>query len=548
MMTESYNGYNQQEQLQEEEKQSVVEEMKESSKSADKDILRAGRLGVFSPSAAKYTSSIDIDGRLLSSVVAINSAHVIMLYEQGILDQKIAGELLQSLRKVPKHLEMKEALEDVHMNVEDYLISKVGKDIGGMLNLGKSRNDQVATALRMALREELILLGNSILTLEKALLTQTAKNADSPMPGYTHLQRGQPVTLGHHLLAHFDALDRDFSRFVDCYLRVNLSPMGAGALASTGFDIDRERVAQLLGFDSVLENSLDAVSSRDFISETIFVCSQVMTDLSRLAEEIILWTTKEFSFAEISDKHASTSSMMPQKKNAIVPEIFRAKTSQVLGDLMGALGLLKALPLSYNLDLQELTRNLWSAMDKTTTSVRVLAELIDEMKFNVKVLLSATSSDDFMYATELADYLVSKFKLSFRDAHGRVGRLVKYASIKVEDSNQLKNLTSEEIAKNLGVEIPQSELEMITSPTRTLERRKAIGSPNPKLVLRASRKRLQVISQHEKTIQSLYCGLLDSEKLLSSSVDRIRKNSGTKSGYAVRLSQRDGEQSPEVKS
>ncbi|MGA2874910.1 MAG: lyase family protein, partial [Nitrososphaerales archaeon] len=214
-------------------------------KNKNKDILHAGRLGVFSTSAAKYTSSIDIDGRLLSAVVSINSAHIVMLCERGILDRIVSNQLLHSLKKVPKDLEMKDELEDVHMNVEDYLITKVGKDIGGMLNLGKSRNDQVATALRMALREQLILLGNSIIMLEKALLAQAAKNAGSPMPGYTHLQRGQPVTVGHHLLAHFDSLDRNFSRLVDCYLRVNQSPMGAGALASSSFELDRERVAQL---------------------------------------------------------------------------------------------------------------------------------------------------------------------------------------------------------------------------------------------------------------------------------------------------------------
>ena len=377
-----------------------------------------------------------------------------MLCEQGILDRVVSNQLLHSLKKVPKDLEMKDELEDVHMNVEDYLIAKVGKDVGGMLNLGKSRNDQVATALRMALREQLILLGNSINMLEKALLVQAAKNAGAPMPGYTHLQRGQPVTVGHHLLAHFDSLDRNFSRLIDCYLRVNQSPMGAGALSSTGFGLDRERVAQLLGFDSVLENSLDAVSSRDFATEAIYLCSQIMTDLSRLAEEMILWTTKEFSFAEISDRHASTSSMMPQKKNAIVPEIFRARTSQVLGDLVGAMGLVKALPLSYNLDLQELTRNLWGALDKTTASVQMLGEVINEMKFNTKTLFEATVSDDFLYATELADHLVRKFKLPFREAHGRVGKLVKYCSSK---SRQFRDLSAEEISEMLGVGLSKND-------------------------------------------------------------------------------------------
>jgi argininosuccinate lyase len=352
------------------------------------------------------------------------------------------------------------------------------------------------------------------------------------MPGYTHLQRGQPVTVGHHLLAHFDSLDRNFSRLVDCYLRVNQSPMGAGALASSGFELDRERVAQFLGFDSVLENSLDAVSSRDFAIEAIYLCSQVMTDLSRLAEEIILWTTKEFSFAEISDKHASTSSMMPQKKNAIVPEIFRARTSQVLGDLVGAMGLVKALPLSYNLDLQELTRNLWSALDKTTASVQMLGEVIDAMKFNTKTLFEATVSDDFLYATELADHLVRKFKLPFREAHGRVGKLVRYCSSK---SCQFRDLSIDEISEILGVGISRSELNSILDPIKTLERRKATGSPNPKQVSASSKKRLLEITKHENTLYSLQKNIAESQKLLWSSAERIGKTTG--SNHDVKVSE-----------
>ncbi|MDG6904869.1 MAG: argininosuccinate lyase [Nitrososphaerota archaeon] len=487
------------------------------------DILHAGRLGIFSPSAAKYTSSIDIDGRLAKAVISINLAHVIMLCEQGIMNPKVCSQLLRALRQVPGNLEMSEDLEDVHMNVEDYVISNVGKDVGGMLNLGKSRNDQVATALRITLREQLILMGSSVILLEKALLTQAAKNSGVPMPGYTHLQRGQTVTVGHQMLAHFDSLDRNFSRMIDCYLRVNVSPMGAGALASTGFDIDRERVADLLGFDDILENSLDAVSSRDFATEAIYLCAQLMTDLSKLAEEIILWTTKEFSFAEISDKHASTSSMMPQKKNAIVPEIFRARTSQVLGDLVGAFGLLKALPLSYNLDLQELTRNLWSAIDKTITSVSMLGEVVNSMKFNPKVLLNATQSDDFLYATELADYLVREFGIPFREAHGRVGRLVKICSAK---SCQLRDLNINEISETLGITISKDKLNSILDPMQTLLRRRASGSPNPKLVLAASKARFAEIGKHEKSIHALNSSLAKSQKILESTALSFTKTVG----------------------
>ncbi len=382
--------------------------------------MHSGRLGTFSASAAKYTSSIDTDPMLIGAVIDVNKAHVIMLAKQGILDTVTSSKLLKALSKIPYNLELKDILEDVHMNVEDYIISKTGKQVGGMLNLAKSRNDQVATALRIALRAELLILGSSLIQLQSALLKQAKRHASTIMPGYTHLQRAQPVTLGHHLLAHFDALDRDFARLVDCYLRVNNSPMGSGALAGSSFELDRKYVAELLGFDSLVENSLDAVSSRDFAIESIYLCAQTMTDLSRIAEETILWTTKEFSFVEISDRFSSTSSMMPQKKNAIVPEIGRARASQVVGDLVGALGIARSLPLSYNLDLQELTRNLWSAIDKSVSSLVLHSEMINEMKFCKDALEEATVSDDFLFATELADHLVKNYSLPFREAHGRV--------------------------------------------------------------------------------------------------------------------------------
>ncbi|MDA4111965.1 MAG: argininosuccinate lyase [Thaumarchaeota archaeon] len=489
----------------------------------EKDILHSSRLGVFSSDAAEYTASIDIDVKLLSSVVAINSAHVIMLAERKILDRKIAGQILNALKQIPNDFEMKAELEDVHMNVEDYVISKIGNDSGGMMNLGKSRNDQVATAIRMALREDLILLAKSIVKLEKSLLVQSGKYSASVMPGYTHLQRGQPVTLGHHLLAHFDSLDRDFSRLVDCYLRTNLSPIGAGALSSTGFDIDRDRAAELLGFDSVLENSLDAVSSRDFATEAIYLCTQTMTDLSRLAEEIILWTTREFSFAEISDEFASTSSMMPQKKNAIVPEIFRAKTSQVLGDLTAAMGLMKSLPLSYNLDLQELTRNLWSAMDKAIVSISILSDVISELKFSVDNMMEAVKSDEFLFATELADYLVEKHHLSFREAHNRVGKLVRHVASNNSGRGQITTASPKVLSEILGVTIPAEELKLIFDPKLALQRRSAVGSPNPRLVKEAVKKRRESISKHEATINSLEDGISESRELLSSAANSIEK-------------------------
>src|SRR5579875_892352 len=465
------------------------------------DILHGGRLGRFAPSAARYTSSIDIDPKLTEAVIEVNSAHVFMLARQGIIDGSSAGRLLRALESLPKDMKLKDVLEDVHMNVEDQVISKLGREVGGMLNLAKSRNDQVATALRIALREELISLGRSLVALLGSLLAKAEEHAGSIMPGYTHLQRAQPVTLGHHLLAHFDALDRDFSRLIDCYLRVNNCPMGAGALAGSSFNLDREFLSNLLGFDSLIENSLDAVSSRDFATEAIYLCAQTMVDVSKFDEEVILWTTKEFSFAEISDRFSSTSSMMPQKKNAIVPEIARAKTSQVIACLVAALGISKSLPLSYNLDLQELTRDLWSAMEKSISTLAVHAEMVSEIKFKDDVLLDATSEDDFLFATELADYLVRKHGIPFRDAHGRVGALVRATS--GAKRKQFSTLSEEQVSEALGVKITGRELKAITDPSKVLSRRRSTGFPNPKLVASACKERRAKIARHLQTLGAL---------------------------------------------
>jgi len=489
---------------------------------AKDNILHSGRLGSFSEEASRYTSSIDIDGRLLPAVIKINTAHIVMLAEQGVLDLEIAKEILTALSQVPTNLEMRDDLEDVHMNVENFTISKIGVEAGGMMNLGKSRNDQVATALRMVSRDQLITIGNAIVSLEKSLLDQAAKHFKDVSPGYTHLQRGQPITLGHYLLAHFGSLDRNFSRLVDCYLRTDLSPMGAGALASSSININRERTAELLGFPSVLENSLDAVSSRDFATEMIYLCAQVMTDLSRLAEELILWTTQEFSFAEISDEFSSTSSMMPQKKNAIVPEIFRARTSQIIADIVGAMGIVKALPLSYNLDLQELTRNLWSATDKATSSIAILALLVRHIKFNDRKIGEVVVSDEFLFATELADHLVEKFRVPFREAHSRVGKLVKYSVQKGLTRTQFTGIDLNKVNEILDVTLSSQELASIVDPIVVLSKRKATGSPNPKMVLKACKTGEKSVAKHEATLNSFRAAIESSDELLKAAAEKIQ--------------------------
>lgn len=483
------------------------------------DVIHAARLGSFSKSAAKYTSSIDIDSRILEAVIEVNMAHVLMLSKQKIIPKSSAGQLLAALRKVPRDLKLDPLLEDVHMNVEDYVISNAGKEIGGMLNLGKSRNDQVATAIRIELRRELLLLAQGLIHLEQVLIGRALENASVIMPGYTHLQRAQPVTVGHLLMAHEEALERDLERVFQCYSRINKSPMGAGALASSGFALDRKTVGSLLGFDGLVENSLDAVSTRDFAIESIYVCTQTMSDVSQLAEEIMLWTSKEFSFATISDNFAATSSMMPQKKNAIVPEIARARASQLVGDLVGALGVVKALPLSYNLDLQELTRNLWSAVDKTRDTLDLLPQMIQELTFNRETMINAVQSDDTLFATELADYLVSKYNVPFREAHARVGALVRHAESLGQLEKVFTQSSDKEIASILGISLSKNELSQILSPKATLSRRRSIGSPNPRLTKKSCNAHALLVSKQKIKLDQLEKKVILAKDTLKQQVD-----------------------------
>jgi argininosuccinate lyase len=514
------------------------------------DILHSGRLGTFSNSAAKYTSSIDIDTRLLQAVIAINSAHVAMLTKQKILDRIVSKQLIRALERVPKKLKLSETLEDIHMNVENYVISQVGNDIGGMLNLGKSRNDQVATALRMTLRNELLSIARNLISFQSTILNLALKEHSTIMPGYTHLQHAQPVTVGHHFLAYFDSVERDLDRLFECYTRVNKCPMGAGALASTGLQIDRTLTASLLGFQGLIENSLDAVASRDFAIEAIYVYAEIMTDLSRLSEELILWATKEFSFIEISDKYASTSSMMPQKKNPVVPEIARAKAAQVLGDLFSSLGIVKALPLSYNLDLQELTRNLWSATDKTKETVELLSEVLQNISFNKEILANATSRDETLFATELADYLVSKYGLSFREAHNRVASLVRYSSNHSNVRNPLSGLNQSDLSAILKVPITQIEIRELIDPITVLKKRHSVGSPNPVLVKKACQRRSNMVVNRRKNLRKLEASLLRARHnldLMMMKMVRARSEIKTRRNETIATKQMEQARLTEVK-
>lgn len=385
--------------------------------------------GVLAPDAAEVNASVGFDWRLLPHDVAGSTAHARMLARQGIIPAEDAEKIAAGLVQVAGALERGEtpwdpALEDVHMNVEARLSNAVG-EAGRRLHTARSRNDQVATDLRLYARAQAQALIGRIDDLRRALLEQAERHIDVFMPGYTHLQRAQPVRLAHHLLAYDAMLSRDRGRLADAARRAGESPLGAGALAATTFPVDREGVAAALGFDGVTRNSLDAVGDRDFAVELVAAIALCQVHLSRLGEEIVLWTSQEFGFVRLDEGYCSGSSIMPQKMNPDLAELIRAKTGRVVGDWVTLMTVLKGLPLAYNKDLQETQEPLYDAVETLDASLRVARGMIAGMVFDTERLRQAVGHGHLL-ATEVADYLVTK-GLPFREAHDIAGALVREA-------------------------------------------------------------------------------------------------------------------------
>jgi len=390
------------------------------------NIIRKGRLAGFDERALRFTSSIVADAWLFRYDILVDLAHVRMLKKQEIITQTTYKALNKSLFNINKrgYAQLSKDVDDVHIAIETALTDDVGTAQAGWLHVGRSRNDEVATCIRMAVRDELLVLEDAMLALQSTLLERAGDNVSTMMPGFTHLQHAQPTTLGHHLLAYYDALARDLARLGNCYERTNQSPLGAAAFASTGWPLDRDSAASALGFAGIIENSMDAVSTRDFVIEALSAASNLMITLSRFAEELILWSTSEFGYVELNDKFASTSSIMPQKKNPDPLELIRAKTGAVVGALTASLVICKALPYSYNLDLQEVTPHLHQAMDATIDCTRIADVVLQTVVVN-RDKLAEMSSVGFTTATELADTIARVTHVPFRTAHTIVGEVVR---------------------------------------------------------------------------------------------------------------------------
>jgi len=391
----------------------------------------------------EFQASIDFDKRMYYEDIKGSIAHATMLKKCNIITEKDHEDIVNGLTAILNDIESGNfsfdiALEDIHMNIEKRLTERIGV-AGGKLHTARSRNDQVALDTHMYVRKEVANIAKLLIELEESFVEMAQKNSDVIMPGYTHLQRAQPILFSHHMLAYFYMLNRDFARLEGVYDRADIMPLGAGALAGTTFPIDRHYVAEQLNFAQIYANSLDAVSDRDYILEFLSFASILMMHLSRISEEIILWCSKEFSFIELDDAHCTGSSMMPQKKNPDVSELVRGKTGRVIGHLMAMLTTAKGLPLAYNKDLQEDKEGLFDTIDTVKFSLSVYAQMIKAMRVNKEKMLLATK-EDFSNATDMADYLVKK-GLPFRDAHEVAGKSVSYC---IEQDKWLMDLTLEE--------------------------------------------------------------------------------------------------------
>lgn len=427
----------------------------------------------------EFNASIHFDNALIDMDITGSIAHATMLAKQGIITEQEKKEITEGLKSVLRDykegvIEFSVTREDIHMNVEHALIEKIG-ETGGKLHTGRSRNDQVATDMHLYVKDSVQEIIKSIEMAQKTILGLAKDNIHVIMPGYTHLQRAQPVLFSHHIMVYFWMLKRDKERFQDSMKRIDISPLGAGAISGTTFDIDREETKNLLGFSDIYQNSMDAVSDRDYIIETLSNVSLVMVHLSRLSEEIIFWMSEEVNFVQLSDQFTTGSSMMPQKKNPDMAELIRGKSARTTGALTGMLVLLKGLPLTYNKDMQEDKEGLFDAVTTVTGSLKIMNGMLETMTINEDVL-EKTVEEDFSNATELADYLVQK-GIPFRNAHEVVGKVVLKC---INEKKYLKDLSLEEFKfENEAIE---ADIYEVLSPKVVVDRRNSTGGTGTKAV------------------------------------------------------------------
>lgn len=466
------------------------------------DPLRTGRLGdARPPQVMEFLSSMEADRWIADADILVDIAHLLMLSERDIIDpgaaRVIMAVLLELLDEGLPEDVFDDRYEDIHAGIEAHLIARVGQECGGRIHMGRSRNDEVATCIRMRLREELIRQLGALVRLRTLLITLADRHKESIMPGFTHFQHAQPTTLAHYFLAYEQAFGRDFDRIRECVARVDQCPLGAAAFASTGYPIGREETAASLGFAKIAENTMDAVSARDFALEAMSACTLAMTTVSRMCEELVLWSSSFVDFVHLADPYCSTSSIMPQKKNPDTAEIMRGKAGTVNGSLVSALTIMKGLPMSYNRDLQELTPHLWRSVGETGRALLLLKDMLETAEFNTERMAQGAGKG-FSTATELADVMVREFGLPFRTAHGIVGRAVRKGTLDLE--------SLEEAAREMaGLSLTErgltdARIAAALDPGYGVSVRRAPGGPAPEATATAIESRRKQCSDDEEWI------------------------------------------------
>lgn len=451
--------------------------------------IRSGRLAKeMSDEAAEFTSSLEFDRNLFEADIKCNFAHTLMLKEEGIIDEDIADKILGALDKLSEEsydaLNFDHSFEDIHMALENYVIKIIGDGAAGFMHTAKSRNDQVATDLRLVTRTKINEIQLSILNFIEDIVELARKHKDTVMIGYTHLQHAQAITLAHHLMAYAQSLKRDYERLSDTYKRVNINPLGSGAMTTTSFPINRDLTTKLMGFDSFMENSMDGVSSRDFIMETVFDLTTLTTNLSKISDELVLWSSYEFGIIGIADEFSSTSSIMPQKKNPDVAEIARAKSATINGNLVTIMTILKAIPYTYNRDLQEINPHLWNSIITSQDILSIVHKMLISITVNKERCLELVSSN-FATATDLADIMVREAKIPFRSAHKIVGRAVSESiSQNIDftdiDSKFIDNISRDIIGKDL--DLNNDLIRKSLNPIDNVNMRLIPGGPSSEMV------------------------------------------------------------------
>ncbi len=454
----------------------------------------------------KFSFSLSFDKRLWKDDLLGTCAHLLTLKKAGIIKEEeweiLKEGIIKLWNRISNNLDIIKGAEDIHTFIEENLTKSIG-DLGKKIHTGRSRNDQVSLDLRLYLKRESCKIADLLISLMEEFLSLSKLYLNTPMPGYTHLQHAQPVTLGHYFLAYYEMFQRDLERLEDCYKRIDVLPLGCGALAGSTIPLDREYTAKILGFERVAENSLDAVSDRDFVIELLFVISLTFLHLSKFSEEIILWSTQEFSFIELPQEYSTGSSMMPHKRNPDLAEHIRGKAGRILGNLLGFMAVMKGLPLSYNKDLQEDKELIFDALDQLKLALQVLIGFLPKLKFKEERMYEL-AKNSFLFSTDVAEYLTIK-GIPFREAHKIVGEIIKYCE---ENRKGLEDLTLEEWQKFSPL-FTEEILELF-SPEKSIYLKKTLGSPNPLLNQRIIEKKYDFLQKkkllwdsHKETLPTL---------------------------------------------